>query len=176
MIPRSEIRISGIDEVSEVWAPIFQAEAALAHAKTYPSRADEYGGFAAILERGHRVTGAQYAAAHLVRLSFQRKLAAVLSEVDLILCPALMAPPPPADLMEQPPRRDREMGGRVMRFTAPYDMSGSPSITLPCGFSEEGLPIGLQLVGRHLDEELLCRAGHAYEQATDWHDRHPDVG
>jgi amidase len=66
-----------------------------------------------------------------------------------------------------------EAVGAVLRFTAPFDFSGSPTITLPCGFSAEGLPLGLQLVGRHLEEELLCRVGFVYEQATDWHMRHP---
>jgi amidase len=52
-------------------------------------------------------------------------------------------------------------------------MSGSPTITLPAGFDSRGLPIGVQLVGRHLSEDLLLRAGHAFQQATDWHMRHP---
>jgi amidase len=54
-------------------------------------------------------------------------------------------------------------------------MSGSPTITLPGGFTPQGLPIGFQLVGRDLDEALLVRAGHAYQQVTDWHRRHPTV-
>jgi len=61
----------------------------------------------------------------------------------------------------------------ALRFTAPFDMSGSPTITLPGGCTPAGLPIGFQLVGRHLDEALLVRAGHAYQGATDWHRRHP---
>jgi len=52
-------------------------------------------------------------------------------------------------------------------------MSGSPTITLPGGFTPRGLPVSFQLVGRHLDEALLIRAGHGYQQATDWHRRHP---
>jgi len=52
-------------------------------------------------------------------------------------------------------------------------MSGSPTITLPCGFTEAGTPVGFQFVGAHLAEGLLCRAGHAFQAATDWHKRHP---
>ena len=62
-----------------------------------------------------------------------------------------------------------------LRFTAPLDMSGGPSITVPGGFNPAGLPIGFQLVGRHLDEPLLIRAAHAYQGATDWHRRHPPI-
>jgi amidase len=61
----------------------------------------------------------------------------------------------------------------LLRFTLPFDASGSPSITLPGGADGKGLPIGFQLVGRHLSEDVLCRAGHAFQQATDWHTRHP---
>lgn len=62
-----------------------------------------------------------------------------------------------------------------MRFTAPFDMSGSPSLTLPGGATAEGLPVGFQLIGRHFDEALLLRAGYAYQQATDWHRRRPPL-
>jgi len=55
-------------------------------------------------------------------------------------------------------------------------MSGSPTITLPCGFTEAGTPVGFQFVGAHLAEGLLCRAGHAFQTATNWHKRHPALG
>jgi amidase len=54
-------------------------------------------------------------------------------------------------------------------------MSGSPSLTLPGGATREGMPIGFQIVGRHLDEALILRAGHAYQRATDWHLHHPQL-
>jgi amidase len=63
----------------------------------------------------------------------------------------------------------------LLKYTAPFDVSGSPTITLPCGFSSEGVPVGFQLVGPHLSEEVLLCAGHAFQMATDWHTRHPDV-
>jgi aspartyl-tRNA(Asn)/glutamyl-tRNA(Gln) amidotransferase subunit A len=58
-------------------------------------------------------------------------------------------------------------------YTIPASMTGLPAISVPCGFSGEGLPIGLQLIGRSLDEATLLRAAHAYEQATPWHTRRP---
>ena len=60
-----------------------------------------------------------------------------------------------------------------IRFTSPFDMSGSPSLTLPGGATSEGLPVGFQIIGRPLDEGLVLRAGHAFQQATQWHKRHP---
>jgi amidase len=79
--------------------------------------------------------------------------------------------PPP--ISETPPDAilGRERVGPLLRFTAPFDWSGSPTISVPCGVSDGGLPLSLQLVGRHGEEATVLRAGHAYEQATDWHRR-----
>ena len=63
----------------------------------------------------------------------------------------------------------------LTQFTRPYNITGSPAISIPCGFSEAGLPIGLQLAGKPFDEVTVLRAAHAYEQATDWHRRRPPV-
>ncbi|SKX01670.1 amidase, AmiD [Mycobacteroides abscessus subsp. massiliense] len=63
----------------------------------------------------------------------------------------------------------------LWRFTEPFNMSGNPTITLPGGFTSGGLPLTFQLVARPLDEALLVRAGHAYQEATDWHRRHPPL-
>jgi Asp-tRNA(Asn)/Glu-tRNA(Gln) amidotransferase A subunit family amidase len=61
------------------------------------------------------------------------------------------------------------------RYTYVFNFSRNPTISLPCGFDSNGLPISLQFVGRHFEEDLLCRAGHAYEQATEWHTRKPSL-
>jgi amidase len=60
-------------------------------------------------------------------------------------------------------------------FTVPADFAGTPSLSLQCGQSTEGLPYTLQLMGADLTEAMLCRIGHAYEEATDWNRRHPPV-
>ena len=59
------------------------------------------------------------------------------------------------------------------RFTYPYNLTGLPAISVPCGFDREGLPIGLQIAGRPFDEPTVLRVAHAYEQTHDWKDRHP---
>jgi amidase len=76
--------------------------------------------------------------------------------------------PPPADLQ---PLFDAVQ----MYFTIPADFAGTPALTVPCGFSANGIPYALQLPGARLSEALLCRIGQACVSATDWHDRHPDV-
>ena len=61
------------------------------------------------------------------------------------------------------------------RFTIPLDFNGAPTLFLPCGLNSEGLPLSIQFVGKYLAEPLLCQMGHAYEQATEWHDLRPPV-
>jgi amidase len=59
--------------------------------------------------------------------------------------------------------------------TQPFNFSGSPTLSVPCGFSADGLPLSVQFVGRRLSESAICRIGHAYEQATQWHSKHPVI-
>jgi aspartyl-tRNA(Asn)/glutamyl-tRNA(Gln) amidotransferase subunit A len=59
-------------------------------------------------------------------------------------------------------------------FTCPANLIGIPAMSIPGGFTASGLPIGLQLMAKHLDDELLLKVAHAYEQHTDWHTRHPE--
>ncbi|MCU0586385.1 MAG: amidase family protein, partial [Desulfobacterales bacterium] len=58
-------------------------------------------------------------------------------------------------------------------FTISANLAGIPALSVPCGFSAAGLPIGLQLMGRHFDEEMILRVGHAFERATEFHKKRP---
>ena len=71
--------------------------------------------------------------------------------------------------------RPGRAGGRVGRFTFPFDLTGQPALTVPCGFTTNGLPIGLQLAGRHLADATLLRIGQAYQRMTDWHTHMPAI-
>jgi amidase len=86
-------------------------------------------------------------------------------------------PMPPPSLAELRPDSvlPAEAVAPLLRFTAPFDFTGSPTISVPCGFTASGLPLSLQIVGRHGDEATVVRAGHAFEQTTDWHRRRPTV-
>ena len=157
------------------WTRLCAVEAAIAHHATWPSRATDYGpGLAALLELGHRTTAVEAMAIQQMRLVFQGALRRLFDTVDLLLVPVQPFANPSLDWLAGNRRRPGGVDD-LLRFTAPFDMSGSPTITLPGGFTPEGLPIGFQLVGRHRDEAQLVRAGHAYQQATDWHRRRPPV-
>ncbi|MFD1037094.1 Asp-tRNA(Asn)/Glu-tRNA(Gln) amidotransferase subunit GatA [Virgibacillus byunsanensis] len=61
-------------------------------------------------------------------------------------------------------------------LTIPVNLAGVPGISIPCGFSEKGLPLGLQIIGKHFDEQTIYRTAHAFEQATDYHTKRPQLG
>ena len=163
------------DKLVRGWIPFCAAETALAHRDSYPRHKDAYGpDLAALIEHGHRVTGLELGDILHDRLVFSGALAAVFSEVDLLLIPTAPVPTPSLAKMTEF-GRDPAVLRRILRFTAPFDFSGSPTITLPARPDAAGLPLSLQLVGRHLGEDLLCRAGHAVQCVTDWHTRRPPL-
>ena len=72
-------------------------------------------------------------------------------------------------------RRTPEAVQARIRLTAPFNMSGHPTLTLPGGKTERGLPVGFQIIGRHMEEALILRAGHAFQLSSDWHKRRPPL-
>ena len=103
----------------------------------------------------------EYARTHLLRLRFAGELERFFERVDVFACPTLGVRAP-AGLSVLDPVVAQLMG-KLMRFTAPFDFSGSPTISLPCGLLADGVPASLQLVGRHFAETTLVRAAAAYE-------------
>ncbi len=155
---------------------------AAAHAANYPSRASEYGPYLReFLAFGLRVTPQQLSSARKRRAELTAQFAALLSSVDGMAGPAGGDPAWPIthELQVGPMAAYHAAWSaaspRSSEFTMPMDLAGVPAICLPCGFASEGVPYSIQFTGRRLSEGTLCRIAHAYEQATSWHDRHPEV-
>jgi amidase len=169
------VTLPPVQALLDGWGAFCSVETAIAHAETFPAQADRYGPpFRTFIEAGRRVPATEYAQILAERDAFRGRLATFFEDVDLLLCPSAPAPALPLVVIEQLLESPGDTNS-FLKFTAPFDFSGSPTISLPCGFTEEGLPLSLQLVGRDLEEDLLCRAGRGFEQATSWHMRHPPV-
>ncbi len=98
-------------------------------------------------------------------------VAEVFKDVDLLIAPTCMTLPGKiADVLENPAREDL-----LIRNTLPFNVLGIPAISLPCGFTRSGLPIGIQIAGPRLGEMNVLALAHAYEQATTWHLREPSL-
>ncbi len=167
-----EITMPSMQESLAAWMTVFSADALAVHEQWYPERAEDYGpAFRLYLDGGANVSGADYSRAQVTRLALRRGMDAVFGEVDVIACPACALP---AQLLDERAVEDA-LAMPSVAFTAPYNLTGDPSVTLPSGFNGEGLPLSLQLLGRHLDEMLLIRVASAYEQAGEWYRRHPGL-
>ena len=121
------------------------------------------------IQAGGLITSSEYVQAQRLRTRLQADMADVLRRVDLLVTPT--SPKPAAtfaavyDPTYETPRSN----------TGPFNMTGLPTLALPCGFSTSGLPLSMQITGRPFEEAAVLRVGHTYEQATDWHKRHPNV-
>lgn len=171
-----DMRFPDVTQAIADWVSNCAIEAAVAHEATYPARKSEYGPvLAAVLEAGRALSGFDYQKVLLRRLDFRGRVAVTLSGIDLLLTP--VHPFAPLTLaMIQTLGEQPELIAKLPRYTFPFDMTGSPTITLPGGFSKAGLPIAFQLVATDLGEATLIRAGAAFQRVTSWHRRHPNLG
>jgi len=167
------VRFPDVTQSAADWALNCAVEAAVAHEATYPARKDEYGSIlASVIETGRALSGFDYQKILLRRLELRGRVAALFGTIDLLLTPVHPLSPPTVAMM-------RAMGGqpelvsKLQRYTCPFNMTGNPTITLPGGFTEEGLPVAFQLVAAGLGEATLVRAGAAFQRVTPWHRRHP---
>ncbi len=156
------------------WSVTCGVECARAHRGYYPQRKAEYGPvLAGLIEMGRSATEADYQGLEDVRRQFRAALDGVLEDVHMIIAPCMPTLPPPLEVMEA---RVADQGERAdfLTFTAPFDYSGHPTLTLRAGLTGERLPKAFQIVGRRLGEPTLIRAGAAYERALGF-DEHPPV-
>ncbi|MBI4298069.1 MAG: amidase [Chloroflexi bacterium] len=128
------------------------------------------------LESGLAVTVDQYIRAQQARARMIQETRELLRNIDVLALPTCPVVAPPHGISEM------KFGGMTLGSTAALtyltrfaNLTGLPAISVPCGFSEEGLPVGLQLIGRPFEEATVLRAAYAYEQATEWHGRHPSL-
>ncbi|WP_426434857.1 amidase [Bradyrhizobium genosp. P] len=170
-----QVQFPSYEKLVSQWIAMCSVETAAAHLETYPSRKSEYGpDLAQLIEQGKSMSGVDIAAIHHERLKFSGRLAALFSDIDLLLIPTMPVPIPTLSKMSEY-GADPTILLSILRFTAVFDFSGSPTITLPMGMASDNMPLSMQLVGPHLSEDRLARAAHAFQSLTDWHTRRPPV-
>ena len=156
---------------------ILLAEASAYHEKWHPSKSHLYtpevDGF---LKMGKLIPATQYIKAQRIRTLVCNDFDAAFREVDALAVPALPITAPVAGETEVAAGPVRAgIGDLCGRNMFPLTMAGLPAITVPCGFSGAGLPIGLQIIGRAFDESKILQIAHQYETSTEWHLRRPPV-
>ena len=152
---------------------ILSAEAYSYHEDTIRERPQDYS--LAVRNRireGAFLSAADYLQAQRARTALIRRIQAVFDDADLVLSPA----GPRTAATFEATLADPGAQNRVPSYTNAFNLTGLPAISVPCGFSSAGLPIGLQIAGRAFDEATVLRVAHAYQRATAWHTQHPDLG
>ena len=157
-------------DLSRSFFLILAAEAFAYHEQDLRTRPELYG--EALRERimaGGLVTASEYVQAQRIRMQICADVAEVMKTVDVLATPTTPKPATPFKVAYDPelafPRTNMP----------PFNLTGQPTLALPCGFSPTGLPLSLQLSGRAFEETTVLRLGHAYQTATDWHTRRPPV-
>jgi aspartyl-tRNA(Asn)/glutamyl-tRNA(Gln) amidotransferase subunit A len=164
-----EIALPLLDVATAALNTIHLSEAHTYHEARIRARPDLYGPTLRAYLRLGALTGvADYLRAQQVRQKIRREMLTALEDVDAIAAPTSVTLPPRLDAQSAAAERFSRPS-----LTAPFSLAGVPAMSVPCGFSADGLPIGLQIAGRPFDEATVFRVAGAYEQATPWHTMHP---
>jgi aspartyl-tRNA(Asn)/glutamyl-tRNA(Gln) amidotransferase subunit A len=127
------------------------------------------------IRRGENISGAEIKQRRREQEQIRSEIHIVFNEVDVLVTPTIPVPAPAIDELKQNPDLLRPRELLLLRNTRPLNVWGLPAISVPCGFTHAGLPIGLQIIGPHWREDRVLQLAHAYEQATDWHKRSPKL-
>lgn len=130
------------------------------------------------LAAGALIPAAMYHRAMRARVLVRREVLDVLRTCDALLCPTSLNPPGQIDAVREAVESAEDMEKKVLLrriSTYPFSMANVPAIAVPAGYTTAGLPVSLQIAAKPFDESTVFRVAHAYERATPWHQRHPDL-
>jgi len=163
-----ELEIPLLDRAAEIGLPIARTESLAFHRRWFPERRAEYGAdVARALEGAQSITAQEYFEARRLRKKLERAMAAVLGEADVIAGPTVpMAAFRNADAYEKVAPGGDIPRNAVTRFTYPWNLARMPAITVPCGFTRAGLPVGLQLGAARGNEPALLKLAERFEETS----------
>jgi aspartyl-tRNA(Asn)/glutamyl-tRNA(Gln) amidotransferase subunit A len=170
-----EVDLPGMEDTARLAAEITGDEAVSYHEKWLQQKPQDYGeDVRTRLEPNRKTTAVAYIQALQAMRAYGERFDKVMKSVCILLAQTLTLVAPLLDQKEvRIGRSGEDIRLALLRLTRPGNLSGLPAISIPCGFSSEGLPVGLQLIGRQSDESTLLRAAYAYETATTWHKQFP---
>jgi aspartyl-tRNA(Asn)/glutamyl-tRNA(Gln) amidotransferase subunit A len=165
-------RVELVERVFEdpdpIWAPLFYAGVAARLQDVLPEWRDRIDpGLLEVIEEGKRLSAMAFKKAEFGRAAFYQDVRKLFLTYDLLLSPTLAAVPFAAG-MERPLESPGQSRLSWVAFTYPFNLTGQPAATVPCGFTADGLPVGLQIVGARLQDALVLRAAAAFEAAAPW--------
>jgi aspartyl-tRNA(Asn)/glutamyl-tRNA(Gln) amidotransferase subunit A len=165
-----EVSVPRVEEGMEAALTILMPEATVIHEEFLRTRSDDYQPeVRARLEKGFSISGSDYGRARRTGELLRRDFATLFQRVDLFATPMCGIPAPKLGQTEVIIEGETvSVRAPLTRYTRVFNLTGLPAISVLCGFSSEGLPIGLQLVGRAWDEATVLRTAYAYEAATGW--------
>ena len=161
----------------QTYRTIQRPEATLAHMQNgwFPVHSDDYTEMTReYLRKGQQISAVDYLQAQQERRQFSSAIRAVMQRVNGLVFPTLPLPAFPIELSNQDISIDDMVVNStvsLLRLNMPFNLAGLPAISLPCGFSSDGMPIGLEIAGKPFEEAMILRIAHAYQQLTDWHRR-----
>jgi aspartyl-tRNA(Asn)/glutamyl-tRNA(Gln) amidotransferase subunit A len=166
-----EVDLSWLREAALANGLMTTSDAAAFHRERLKEHPDWFGAdVRQRLEMGAAYTSSEYVLARRTQAEVRRRLDNLFESHDVLLLPTT---PIPAPLIEGDDALERAR--LLTRFTAPFNLTGLPALSIPGGFTDQGLPIGLQIVSRAWNEVGVLRAGYAYERATNWRERRPKL-
>jgi len=173
-----EVEIPYADQMLALEYGLVVPEATSYHQSMLRERGERYTDEVRVfLEAGELVLATAYLRVLRIRTLLKRAFQQVFQGIDAIVCPTI--PATAARVGQQsfrfPSGAETTVTEAYVRHSAPANLTGLPALTVPCGFDSAGLPIGLQVIGRPYDERTVLGIGHAYEQATDWTSRRPEL-
>jgi amidase len=146
---------------------LIMVEMAAAHAETYPLNTAKYGKWITRnMEIGRNANSVTLGEGIIERQKFRGAIVKMFSDIDAFVMPVFWKGAPTWAEMREIAAGDFNIIGN---FSTPFNAAGVPTITLPCGYSDDGRPVAFQLAGAHGSEQTLLRIAHAYQQVTDWH-------
>jgi aspartyl-tRNA(Asn)/glutamyl-tRNA(Gln) amidotransferase subunit A len=125
------------------------------------------------IRSGENISAGEYIQRRRELEQERRRAREFFAEVDLLVTPTMPIPAPAIADLKKDPAALRPAELRLLRNTRPFNVWGLPAISVLCGFTKSGLPVGMQIAGPHWREDMVLRLAHGYEMATEWHKRHP---